>query len=1137
MPTDVPATQDMAALLRRACDELERRLRGGQPCAAEDLFAAFPVLASDAEAAVELIYTEFVAREQLGQRPDPTDWLVRYPRWRDDLEQLFQVHRAAGGGGSTRNSLGEPPPAPLSADAAGRRIGHFELLGEAGRGAMGVVYKARQADLDRLVALKVILSGEHSGAHDRARFLHEAAAAGSLQHPNVIQVHEVGEQDGRPYLAMEWAEGNSLAAKLTGSPWPAREAARHVETLAGAVHYAHQHGIIHRDLKPANIMLTADGTPKITDFGLARRLPHGDLEALAPAFRTATGAILGTPAYMAPEQAAGDGRSVGPAADTYALGSILYELLTGRPPFQGSSALDTLLQVQLDEPVAPTRMQPRLPRDLETICLRCLQKDAHKRYASAGGLADDLRRWQSGEPIWARPVGRLERTAKWVRRNPVIASLLLAVALAVAGGVAGTAWKYLEANEQKEIAQRHEQEARNETLAKQEALTAKGEALQARSEALEEAGANLYLYRVALAHRELRANNMAHAEELLDACPPPSRRWEWHYLKRLCHAELFTLDSKERGNPAYSPDGRRIATANSKEGTVELWDAADGSKLQILTVPKGIYQMAFSPDGRRLVAVVGFLAEARPPQSCELGTWDIAIGREVAALRQRTPMIRGLAFSPKGDRLALACEDGVVRVTDMVGGGPPLEFKGHKGVVECVAFQPDGQQLASGGQDGTVRTWDAATGRPIHTLDQGGTVGSVSYRPDGLRLATGGGGPKGPTYRVWDPKSGQLDCTSYGRDLSSLAYSADGARLFLIGSGPILRVREPDGSREEVRAFPGGQPKSLYGGGGVLSPDGRRLAAWSWDQKVKVWDATTGPEARAWPGSVIVPRKNALSPDGRRVAGPANFGRPVNIRDASGRDVVTLEGPANTVEVPRFSPDGRLVAASVRGGVTVWDSDTGKRVRTFDSPAGRWRQLGLAISRDNRYLALSGSDLVVRVWELAEPNQMVMCRGHDGAISSVAFSLDGQRLATAAADGTARIWDRTTGQEQFRFPLLGRRIDCLAFSPDGRRLAGAGHGGVGRVHIWDTDTRRELTSLQGHSGFTSAVTFTPDGERLISVGSDATVRVWDVRSGMELFTLERHTAVVLGMTLTEDGRLLTIDSGGTVFLWDGTPFR
>ncbi len=373
MRADLPTTEALAGLLRQACDELERRLRGGQPCTAEDLFAAFPGLTTDSDAAVELIYTEFVAREQLGQRPDPADWLGRFPHWRDDLEQLFEVHRAAGGGGSKRNLPGEKKIL-LSAEVVGRRVGPFVLLGEAGRGGMGVVYKARQEELGRVVALKVILTGEHSGPHERARFLREAAAAGSLQHPNIIQIHEVGEQDGQPWLAMEWAEGNTLAAKLKGTPWPARAAARHVETLAQAMHHAHEHGIVHRDLKPANILLTADGTPKIADFGLARRLPHGGTMAHVPAYRTTTGAILGTPSYMAPEQTVGDGRAVGAAADIYALGAILYELLTSRPPFLGSSVLDTLLQVRLQEPVPPTRLQPRLPRDLETICLKCLLK-------------------------------------------------------------------------------------------------------------------------------------------------------------------------------------------------------------------------------------------------------------------------------------------------------------------------------------------------------------------------------------------------------------------------------------------------------------------------------------------------------------------------------------------------------------------------------------------------------------------------------------------------------------------------------------------------------------------------------------------------------------------------------------------
>jgi serine/threonine protein kinase len=318
------------------------------------------------------------------------------------------------------------PLAPESSDdpavATPPQIPGHAILGVLGRGGMGVVYKAHDLQRKRLVALKMILVGGHASEQELARFRTEAQAIARLQHPNIVQLYEMGESEGHPFFSLELVEGGSLADQLDGTPWPPRKAARLVRTLARAVHHAHERSIIHRDLKPANVLLAADGTPKITDFGLAKQLDTSGCH-------TPSGAVLGTPSYMAPEQAGGQAKRVGPAADVYALGAILYELATGQPPFQGATPLDIIMQVVADDPVAPRLLRPNLPVELETICLKCLHKDPSQRYPSAKALANDLRRFVEDEPVRARRSRPWDLALQWARNNPAIAILVAVIAL------------------------------------------------------------------------------------------------------------------------------------------------------------------------------------------------------------------------------------------------------------------------------------------------------------------------------------------------------------------------------------------------------------------------------------------------------------------------------------------------------------------------------------------------------------------------------------------------------------------------------------------------------------------------------------------------------------------------------------
>jgi serine/threonine protein kinase/tetratricopeptide (TPR) repeat protein len=422
------------------------RWQQGEPVLVEDYLERHPELQADSEGVLQLLTNEVILRQERHETPRLEEYVRRFPHFTPQLRDLFEVCAALGSsallGANDSASPTGPAAAPPATAARRPAVPGYEILGVLGRGGMGVVYQARQEGLNRVVALKMLLASEHAGPEELKRFRAEAEAQARLQHPHIVQIHEIGEAEGRPYFALEYVNGGSLAQALNGTPQPARAAAELLETLARAMHHAHQHGVIHRDVKPANVLLqeiegseeTAGKTksasfpdssllaphsfsPKITDFGLAKRLG-------GEAGLTRTGDVVGTPAYMAPEQASGKVRAIGPAADIYALGAILYEMLTGRPPFLGETPLDTLLQVQSQEPVPVRRLQPKVPRDLETICLKCLDKEPSQRYADAEALAQDLRRWLQGEPIQARPTRVWVRGLKWARRRPAVATLL-----------------------------------------------------------------------------------------------------------------------------------------------------------------------------------------------------------------------------------------------------------------------------------------------------------------------------------------------------------------------------------------------------------------------------------------------------------------------------------------------------------------------------------------------------------------------------------------------------------------------------------------------------------------------------------------------------------------------------------------
>ncbi len=439
--------------------------------------------------------------ELIAQHPDLAADLDSFLRNRDAMERMAEPIKQQLPDAATIGASATP-----NAGAAIRYFGDYELLEEIARGGMGVVYRAKQVSLNRVVAVKMILAGQLASAADVQRFQTEAEAAANLDHPNIVPIYEVGEHEGQHYFSMKLIDGGSLAADRRSARADLRSAAKLVATIARAVHHAHQRGILHRDLKPGNILIDTEGKPHVTDFGLARRV-DGDSRM------TQSGAIVGTPSYMAPEQARSE-KILTTGVDVYSLGAILYELLTGRPPFRAETPLDTLLQVLEREPAAPRSLRPRIDRDLETICLKCLRKQPERRYESAAALAEDLERWQRGEPIQARRTGVRERVVKWARRRPALAALVVISVVSLLTVSIGGVWYNTRLQASLEASRRH-----------------------------------LYAAHMSEGLDAWQHDDLPRLMELLEAHRPRSgvddlRSFEWYYLWRLCHRDRFTAPAR-----------------------------------------------------------------------------------------------------------------------------------------------------------------------------------------------------------------------------------------------------------------------------------------------------------------------------------------------------------------------------------------------------------------------------------------------------------------------------------------------------------------------------------------------------------------------------------------------------------------
>jgi WD40 repeat protein len=1136
---------------------------------------------SERDARLQSILVAYIEAAEAGHAPGRDELLARHPEFAAELAEFLDgrerieraavpLHQAAP---SASEMVTEAPSEGQTAAPLGkvRYFGDYELLEEIARGGMGVVYKARQISLDRIVALKMILSGQFAGPEDVRRFHQEANAAANLDHPNIVPIYEVGEHEGQHYFSMKFIDGGSLA---TPSAAPAdrmllRRAAQTMVTVARAVHHAHQRRILHRDLKPSNILLDASGQPQVTDFGLAKRMEDDSR-------LTQSGAIVGTPSYMAPEQASGS-KALTTAVDVHGLGAILYELVTGRPPFRAGTQVDTLMQVLHQEPASPRQINRAVDRDLEKVCLKCLHKEPGRRYDSAAALADDLQRWLDGEPVVARPIPAAVRAWKWARRRPALAALGATATIATAAlFVLGMVYNDRLQRALGEVAEQ-----------KNAVAQAQSESDGLREESRRVLDHVHYMRDVDAAQRELFAGNLDRCEALLDSYLTSSLRgWEWDYLKRQCHQEALTVTGARC--VAWSPDGRLLATAapgaqfpgqRMVKGAwvdVQLRNAATGELVHTLAGEEGtIYGLAFSDKGDRLAV----------HRTGRIQVWDVAAKKPIATWKDEgTKKATAMAFRPDGKQIATFSGLFVhlyEATTGMLERRLPTTYRDWPITLMSgpLAYSPDSRLLAvcSISRKGI---WEAATGNEVRSLERfDGDVTAVAFFPNGKRLLTCG---QDRISRVWDVDTGQESHTlsALGEEVKHLAFSRDGRLLAAAGSGHMIRVQQTLNWRETASWWGHEEGVDAL----ALSPDGSRLATVDTAGPIRIWDIRAVQER--WPETFTAFGLTdiALSPDGTQFA------------------------LARVSSTTKKDKNGEFLS----GKVELCDAATGRRVRLVEQTTHPWKYHGrivswlkrVAFSPDGQRLAvIDASDRgpesrgvglgpvpAVRIWDLIDGKQVLVL---DQAGEQCAFSPDGRWIATLAfarpgegrSGGTVRLWDAQTGAvvstfrpsavqavtlafspDGSRVALGGKRLllidvvhgglrpargfdvnaECLAFSPDGRYLASAERRGD--VRLWDIATGRLLRRLNVPSGrgrgydlynlvsTPNYLAFSPDGRRLAYPGATGTVHLHDVEGGQDLVVLKDFPDQVDRLFFSPDGRrLVAINSASIWHEWDASP--
>ena len=989
----------------------------------------------------------------------------------------------SGGVGTAPTILSANDVGPETSTGVEEAPGRYKHVSEYARGGMGRVLLVHDEHLGRDIALKELLPsliGSDSASPTPvrgsaallSRFLQEARITGQLEHPAIVPVYELGRRsDGALYYTMKLVRGRTLSKAIKESATlegRLKLLPRFVD-LCHAIAYAHSRGVIHRDLKPANIMVGEFGETVVLDWGLAKVKGREDAHAdgLAETLRamnvdendlakTAYGAALGTPAYMPPEQARGQLDQIDERSDIYSLGAVLYELLTGSPPYTGKTAHEVLYKVleEAHEPI--TKSTPTAPPELVAICERALKRNPAQRYPSAREIAEEIERFQSGALVQAHAYTPAQLLSRFMRRyRPIVATA--AAAILILAGVTALYVVRLNATNRQLLQSRNTE----------------SEARQKAENTVKDLERTNYVSSIRLAQANLDRNVALVRSELL-ATPTSLRNWEWGYLYKNFDQSLLTLTGHTNAvsSASFSADGKRIVTA-SQDFTARIWDADSGNELLTLTGHDQIVNSAsFSVDGKRVVTA-SYDGTAK--------AWDAETGKELLTLTGHANTVISASFSADGKRIITAAWDGTAKVWDAQTGNELLTLTGHEALFYSASFNTDGTRILTA-SDKSAKVWDAGTGKELLTLTSS-FVNSASFSANGKRVVTAS---MGQTAKVWDAETGEelLTLTGHAGDVNSASFSADGTRIVTASGDGTARVWDAD-TGNELRTLTGHTDGIVDA---AFSANGEHIVTASSDQTAKVWDADLGMEPLELTDHLAPVSRASFSADATRIV-KASSDRIARVWDAvSGKELLALTGHENLVYSASFSADGkRIVTASFDCTAKVWDADSGKELRTL---AGHEHAVNSAsFSADGKRIVTASFDSTAKVWDADSGKELRTLTGHRSPANSASFSADGNRVVTASSDKTAKVWDAVSGKELCTLTGHANVVYSASFSTDGKRIVTASRDKTAKV--WNADTGKELLTLTGHTDAVYCTWFSTDGKHIVTTSWDRTAKVWD----------------------------------------------